>query len=539
MLGGAARAQSDARTGDAGAAPDASAGDASAAGGEHAEADDAASRPLRVGSKDFTENRILAEVLAQLLRAETGLAVEVRDNLGGTLAVFAALRAGEIDLYPEYTGTGWAVVLGEQGRPPDPLSTYAHVAREYSRRFDVDWMLPFGFSNSYALAVRDELAESMGLATISDLLPHAGELRAAVSHEFLNRDDGWPGLSAAYGLQVGELRGMEHGLAFEAVASGDVDLIDAWTTDGKLLRFPVTVLEDDKGFFPPYHAAPIVRGETLRAHPEIGPALARLAGRLPNARMQALNLAVEADGRSYRDVARDFLRDEGLVADDGTALAGVGAGDRRGDLLAFVRGRLGVTARLLGEHLWLTGFAVLLATLFAVPLGIALARRETAAKVVLGAAGVIQTVPSLALLAFMIPVLGIGATAALAALFLYALLPILRNTYTGLREVDADLVKAARGLGLTDAQVLRHVELPLAMRTIMAGVRTSAVISVGVATLAAFIGAGGLGEPIVTGLQLNDTRLVLAGAVPAALLAVVVDALLGYLERHASAVRVG
>ncbi|MDE0396088.1 MAG: ABC transporter permease [Gammaproteobacteria bacterium] len=186
------------------------------------------------------------------------------------------------------------------------------------------------------------------------------------------------------------------------------------------------------------------------------------------------------------------------------------------------------------EHLSLTAIAVSLAILLSVPLGILLTRSEPVAAPVIGAIGVIQTIPSLALLAFMIPLpfLGLGARSAITALFLYALLPIVRNTYTGIREVDAELLDAGRGMGLSPGQILFRVELPLAMRTIMAGVRTSTVISIGVATLAAFIGAGGLGDPIVTGLQLNDTYLILSGALPAALLAIVVDFLLGRVEHR-------
>lgn len=488
-----------------------------------------------VGSKNFTENRILAEVFAGLLEEHTELHVEVLDGLGGTKVAFDALLAGDIDVYPEYTGTGWAIVLKQSEPARDPMRTYLHVAREYDRRFGITWCDPLGFSNSYALAVRTELAESRGLRRVSDLRPLADELTFGFSHEFLEREDGWPGLRAAYDLDAAEVRGMDHGLAFESIDDGEIDVIDAWTTDGKLLRFDVTVLEDDLGFWPPYDCAPIVRNATLARHPELRDVFEKLAFRLDAARMQALNLAVEEEGRSFRDVARSFLREEGLIGPATGAAAtrdGAAAGERRGDLLEFARGRLGATADLTGRHLLLTAGSVLAAALVSIPLGILLARRRRWAGPILGAAGVIQTVPSLALLAFMIPVLGLGLDAAYAALILYALLPVLRNTYAGILEVDADLVEAAHGIGLTPGQVLWRVELPLAARTIMAGVRTATVITIGVATLAAFIGAGGLGEPIVTGLQLNDTRLVLAGAVPAALLALLADGLLGWVERR-------
>ena len=490
---------------------------------------------ITIGSKNFTENRLLSELMAQLLEAHTDLRVERRTNLGGTLVVFSALRSGEIDLYPEYTGTGWSVVLEMEETSGDSLRTYLQVAREYEKRFDIRWLQPFGFNNSYAVAILEETAERLGIESISDLADHGEDLRVTWSHEFLNRDDGYPGLQEAYGLKLSDVRGMEHGLAYEAIRTGRTDVTDAYTTDGKLLRFPVRILTDDRGFFPPYEAAPVVRRDTLERHPEIIPTLERLAFTLPDERMQRLNFQVEEEGRSFAEVARTFLVDEGLVGDNAPELDLRNALPQRGQgFWRFMVERLPVTLDLTMRHLFLTLVAVALAILLAVPLGILLTRRQSLSGPILGAAGVLQTIPSLALLAFMIPIpgLGLGTRSAIMALFLYALLPILRNTYTGIREVDPDILEAAEGLGLTNAQVLRLVELPLALSTIMAGIRTSTVISIGVATLAAFIGAGGLGDPIVTGLQLNDTQLILSGALPAALLAILVDWALGRLEER-------
>jgi osmoprotectant transport system permease protein len=250
--------------------------------------------------------------------------------------------------------------------------------------------------------------------------------------------------------------------------------------------------------------------------------------------MRRLNYRVEEEGGSYAQVAKDFLVSEGLLKGESSPSAVSGAVARQEQGLGdYLWSRRAETGRLTLEHLCLTFTAVLLAVAVAIPLGIFLAGRKLLAGPFLGAAGIIQTIPSLALLAFMIPVpgLGLGARSAIAALFLYALLPILRNTYTGIRGVEADLVEAAQGMGLTPRQILRRVKLPLAMPTIMAGVRTATIISIGIATLAAFIGAGGLGDPIVTGLQLNDTSMILSGAIPAALLAVAVDLLLGLVEK--------
>jgi len=483
-----------------------------------------------IGSKNFTESRILGEMLAMLVEDRTDLSVEHRSGLGGTLICFAALQAGEIDLYPEYTGTAWSIVLKASDRISDRLKAFLYVQQQYRERYDIEWLQPFGLNNTYALAMREDRAAELGVTSVSDLKPHAAGLSAGFSIEFMNREDGWPGLGPFYELNLGQVRSLEHGLAYEAINDGAIDLVDAYSTDGKLLRYPLRVLDDDKGFFPPYNAAPIVRADTLREHRGLRDALDALAFRIPDRRMIELNYAVEEDGRGFGEVAREFLVNEHLIGagamarDDGTA--------GRNTFFAFMQGRLGETVRLGGQHLQLTLAAVVLAVVIAVPLGIAITRTRAGERLALGTAGVLQTIPSLALLAFMIsvPGLGLSVRSAVVALFLYALLPILRNTHTGLTDVDPDLLDAAKGLGLTPRQILFKVQMPMAMRTIMAGVRTATVISIGVATLAAFIGAGGLGEPIVTGLYLNDTWLILSGAIPAALLALAADAVLGRVE---------
>jgi len=238
---------------------------------------------ISIGSKADTESRLLAEIMAQLIEARTDLRVDRRFGLGGTIIAFEALRSGEIDLYPEYTGTGWTVQLGRTETVSDPLRVYVHVSAEFRRRFGITWMQPFGFSNSYALAMEETVAAELGIKSISDLLPHQERLRAGVSHEFLNRGDGFPGLAETYGLRIGDVRGMEHGLSYQAITSGQVDLIDAYTTDGKLAELNLRLLEDDLGFFPPYDAAAIVRTETLQAQPELGPLLDELAFRIDDA----------------------------------------------------------------------------------------------------------------------------------------------------------------------------------------------------------------------------------------------------------------
>lgn len=490
----------------------------------------ARAEPIVVGSKAFTESRVLAEIMVQLIEARTGLEVEHREGLGGTQIVFAALQSGEIDIYPEYTGTGWTVMLARQDTPSSSLQAFLDVQRAFAERYRLAWLSPFGFSNSYALAISGDKAKTLKIARISDLLPHQGALRAGMSHEFLERGDGFPGVEAGYGLALGEVRGMEHGLAYKALRSGKIDLVDAYTTDGKLIDYDVVVLEDDRHVFPPYDAAPLARSDVLERHPQLREVLDELAFRIDANRMRQLNHDAEQRAGAFAEVAREWLVAESLLEDDGAPEAVI----RERSFPRYLWSqRWPLLTRIL-EHLSLTAMAVLLAIAVGVPLGIGLTRYLRAAPPILGAAGVIQTIPGLAMLAFMIPLpgLGLGTRSAVVALFLYALLPIVRNTFTGIREVDPDLLEAARAMGLDSRQVLFRVELPLAVRTVMAGIRTSTVITIGVATLAAFIGAGGLGDPIVTGLQLDDIYLILSGAVPAATLAVIVDGALGVLEKR-------
>lgn len=502
---------------------------------------------IAIGSKNFTESGVLAEILAQTIEEHTSLKVERRLNLGGTMICWTALQSGEIDLYPEYTGTGWAALLGETSKVTDPLVTFLSVSRRFEDEFQIRWMEPFGLNNTYALAMPEANASELGIKRISDLLDHQSQLSAGFSVEFGNREDGYLGLAKTYGLDLGSVRVLEHGLAYEALRSGEIDLIDAYSTDAKLMRYKLRVLEDDLSFFPPYNAAPLVRMETLASHPDLKIALSKLAFRIPDRTAQALNDLVESEGQSMEVAARAFLEHAGIVEgsreDAAQALSLLATNAvtpvaertntntvRPGFFALLKRDRADLQERLI-EHLMLTLAAVLLAALVAIPLGIFITSRPRVRQLTLGFAGVLQTVPSLALLAFMIPLLGLNVTAAIAALFLYALLPILRNTYTGISEVDSTLVEAAQGMGLRPHEVLWRIQMPLAMRTIMAGIRTSTVISIGVATLAAFIGSGGLGEPIVEGLYLNDAGLILTGAVPAALLAILADAVLGRIER--------
>jgi osmoprotectant transport system permease protein len=481
-----------------------------------------------VGSKPFAESYLLGEVFAQIIEAD-GMAVERRLGLGSTEICFGALRTGAIDVYPEYTGTGLMAVLGQQPTG-DSRQAYRTVAREFAWKWGVRWLPPLGFENTYAIAVRRDTSERYKLRNLSDLVGVAPHLTAGLSPDFIGREDGLPGLRRTYGLDFRDVRSLLQAVKYRALAAGTVDLIDGYSTDGAIAKYDLVVLEDDRGFFPPYEAAPLVGARLWHERPDAVRALASLAGRIDDSQMRILNERVEVRGEEVAEVARSVLMELGLVSGPATRLD-ADAEDRRGPLLATMWNRRAELARLSGRHLFLVVVSVGFAVLTAVPLGLLLERRRRAAEAVIRAIGLLQTLPSIALLAFMIPLLGIGVFPALVALYLYSLFPIVRNTYTGIRDADPHAVAAATALGMTPFQLLWHVRLPLAAPVIMAGIRTAAVINVGTATLAAFIGAGGLGDPIVAGLALADTTMTLSGAIPAALLALAVDAALSFCER--------
>lgn len=488
----------------------------------------AEAKPIVVASKAFNESHLLAELMAQIIEEHTGLPVQRRFNLSGSLVTFEAILAGEIDLYPDYTGTAWYITLKLPGAPRSALECFGLSQSELRLRHDLRMLSPFGFNNTYALMTTVTQAQRYQLQRYSDLVRiQPGQLRLAFSHEFLNRSDGWPSLSKAYGLQHLTPRGVEHAIVYDALLADTIDLTDAFTTDGKLDHPEFLILEDDLGFFPPYHAVPILRGEVARRHPGVVEALGKLAFVIDEAQMQKLNRAAEDAAGDYGAVASRFLREQGLKK-GGVAARGLGPPNA---LSGLDPGRL--WGQLL-HHIWMTSLAVLLAVLVGVPLGLWVYLYTPAAPWVFGSVGVLQTIPGLALLAVLVtlPGFGLGTTTAVTAIFLYAVLPIVRNTYTGLRETDPQLVDTALALGMSVPQRLLGLQLPLAAVTIMAGIRTSFVYSVGAATLAAFVGAGGLGEPILTGLQLTNRTLILSGAVPAALLALLLDFLLGTLERR-------
>ncbi|MGP0068784.1 MAG: glycine betaine ABC transporter substrate-binding protein [Isosphaeraceae bacterium] len=462
---------------------------------------------VRVGSKTFTESVILGEIAVRLIE-EVGTDVVHRRELGGTQVLFHALEANEVDVYAEYTGTISGEILSAKNvRGEDAL-------RQALAERGVGMSRPLGFNNTYAIGMQEEVAARLRLTKLSDLKAHP-DVRFGFSNEFMERADGWPGLRDRYGLPQRDVRGLDHDLAYRALASGEIQATDLYSTDAEIKSYKLRVLEDDLHFFPSYECVWLYRDDLPSRAPNAFAALLRLQGRINADTMAGMNAAAKIGRLSEDSIAARWVETEfGVVS----RVAAEGPVER--------------VMRRLVEHLTLVGISLSAAILVAIPLGIVAARRPGLGAVILSIAGVIQTIPSLAILVFMIPWLGIGAKPALVALFLYSLLPIIRNTATGLRDIPPSLRESAEALGLPPVARLIQIELPMASRAILAGIKTAAVINVGTATIGALIGAGGFGQPILTGLRRDDRAMILfEGAIPAALLALAVQGAFDLAER--------
>ena len=458
-------------------------------------------KSLTIGSKRFTESYILGEVIALSAAGAREARVNLRPGLGNTGILVSALKAGEIDIYPEYTGTIAREILlsqkdlglQEMNQLLAPLGLSAGV--------------PLGFNNTYALAMRSDLAEQLSIRSISDLKNHP-QLRLGLTQEFIGRQDGWSGLKARYGLPQQTPRGIDHGLIYGALEARQVDVIDAYTTDAMLKRYPLRILEDDLHYFPAYDAVLLYRSDLPARLPQTWLALEKLKDRISESAMINMNSEAEQEKIGFLQIARGFLAEENAPQVSRNLMNTLFGDD---------------FWRLLGEHTRLVAVSLIFSILIGVPLGVLSAELPVLRQIVLGTVSMIHTIPALALFALFIPLLGkIGAVPAICALVLYGLLPIVRNTYTGLSDIPDDIQECSRMLGLGRFYRLLTIELPLSMRSILSGIKTSAVINVGTATIAAFIGAGGFGERIAQGLALNDNLMLLAGAIPAAALALMV-----------------
>ena len=476
--------------------------------GQSRAADDGAQ--IVVGSKPFTENVILGELVTQLARVQGAPAIHQRE-LGGTRVLWNALLRGDLDAYPEYTGTiSQEILAGENVVGEEAI-------RVAVAQLGVMMSRPLGFNNTYALGMREPLADSLGIDTISDLIKHP-HLVFGFSNEFMDRGDGWPSLRDSYSLPHQNVRGLQHDLAYRGIETEAIDVMDMYSTDAEIEYYQLRTLRDDLAHFPSYNAVVLYRADLAERAPEAVTSMLRLEGRISDRLMTRLNARAkppaEIDRVPEARVAADFL----------ASALNVNSEVAEKTLVKRLQQRT-------GEHLTLVAVSLAAAILIAVPLGVLSARLPRLGQLILGATGVIQTIPALALLVFMIPLFGINEPPAIAALFLYSLLPIVRNTYTGLHDIPIQLRESAEALGLPGSVRLRRVELPLASRSILAGIKTSAVINVGFATIGAFIGAGGYGQPILTGLRLDDITLIMEGAVPAAVLALLVQGFFELSER--------
>jgi osmoprotectant transport system permease protein len=458
-----------------------------------------------VGSKVFTEGYVLGEIAAQTIEANSTVPVERKLGMGNTGILFEALSSGAIDVYSDYTGTLSEAILKQPNLKsiPDIRAALAKMGLAMSDTL--------GFNDTYALAVKESFAERYQLLAISDLARIQSDISGGFSYEFMDRQDGFSGLTQRYRLHFDprHVSRMEHSLSFQAIDDGAVNLIDLYSTDAKIEKSRLRVLKDDLGYFPVYQAVWVVRKEFTQSHPKEWQALQKLEGSINEQVMVAMNAKADIEHQSYAKIAADFLGAEAPRAQSWQA-----------GILQRTR-----------EHLWLVGLSLLFSILIGIPLGLVAVRFHAAGQAILIVSAVIQTIPSLALLCVLIPVFGVGTRPALAALCLYSLLPVVLNTFTGVRTVDPAHLENARAFGMTRPQILFRIVLPLASPTVLAGIKNATIVSIGTATLAALVGAGGYGAPIVSGLSLNDVPTILTGAIPAALMALIAYGLFELLGR--------
>ena len=461
---------------------------------------------IKISSKNFTESYILAELFAKKIKDNfPSENVELNLGMGGTGMLFEALRNGDIDFYPEYTGTISEAIL----KKPE-LRSIKNINKALSQ-LGLVASNPLGFNNTYAFAVSKETAQKYALKTISDLKKFPN-LRFGFSYEFLERSDGYYAIAKEYGLEQKNVKGMAHSLAYEAIETDAVDLIDIYSTDAKTKKFDLQILEDNLNFFPRYDAVILTNKNFVKKNPHVWAQLRLLEGNIGKQEIIRLNAMVDLEKISFKEAASSFF----YSSDNNTSKRQI----KYDKIWTKTK-----------EHLFLVFVSLLFSILVGIPLGFFATCSNWLKQSIFAISGIVQTIPSLALLCFFIPFLGIGITPALTALFLYGLLPIVRNTCTGLESIDKKLKETSQVLGLKSSQRLFWIEIPLSMPSILAGIKTSAVVNVGTATLAAFIGCGGLGSFIVTGLALNDINIILHGAIPAAILALILQSLFDILDR--------
>jgi osmoprotectant transport system permease protein len=456
-----------------------------------------------VGSKIFTESYILSEIAAQSLET-SGFNVNRKLGMGSTGVLFESLKGGAIDVYPDYSGTLAETIL------KNPALTSLEDIDTALKPLGLTISKSLGFNDTYALAVKEEFAQKNNLTQISDLKKIQSEIRPAFSYEFMDRKDGYNGLVTRYGLNfvTEKVRRMEHSLVYQALNQSAVDVIEIYSTDANIEKYNLRVLKDDKNYFPTYQAVWVARLAFVETHPEAWKNLQKFENSIDEKMMTALNAKADIAKKDFSSIASEFLGHE-----------------KKAD-----HSRYQQIWQRTQEHLWLVSLSLLFSIVVGVPLGILAARYQLAGQGILLTSALIQTIPALALLCFLIPAFSVGSKPALVALCLYSLLPVVLNTFTGIRGVDPKHIENAKAFGLNRLQILTRITLPIASPTILAGVKTSAVVSIGTVTLAVLVGAGGYGALIVSGLSLNDNAMILRGAIPAALMALVTHVIFAMAE---------
>jgi osmoprotectant transport system permease protein len=445
-----------------------------------------------VGSKIFTESYVLGEIAAQIAEKNNDTSVDRKLGMGSTGMLFESLKSGAIDVYPDYSGTLAETIL------KNPKLKKLDEIRDALKPLGLTISDSLGFNNTYALAVSEAFAEKNDLHTVSDLLAARTPIRAAFSYEFMDRSDGYKGLIKRYGLKFSSVVRMEHSLVYQAMNDDAVDVIEVYSTDANINKFKLRVLKDDLDYFPSYEAVWVARTDFVAGHPSVWADLKKFEGRIDENKIRSMNAEADQEKKSFSKIASEFLGSKGASTETS---------------------RASIIIERTKEHLWLVGVSLLFSVLIGLPLGIFAAKYQRVGQGILIGSALIQTIPTLALLCFLIPVFGVGLKPALVALCLYSLLPVVLNTFTGIRAVDPKNLENAKAFGLNPAQILFQITLPLARPMILAGLKTATIVSIGTATLAALIGAGGYGTLIISGLSLNDIPTILMGAVPAAAMA--------------------
>lgn len=453
-----------------------------------------AQEPARIGSKIFTEAYILSEILAQKLESK-GFPVIRKSGLGATGVTEEAMRSKNIDLIVDYSGAIIKAFLKSTERMSIP------ALRQRLEPLGYTISNPLGFNNTYALAVRPEWAKENNVKKISDL-QHLKNIKAAFTPEFTSREENWPRLKSTYNFNQFIVNEMDHQLAYQAVYNKKVDVMEAYSTDAKLKEYQLQLLLDDKNYFPNYQAVIMTTLSWVQKNPDAWAALQELAGTIPEEKMIELNSMADLEKKNFPTIAREFLH---LVKQ------------------SEARQKIKELWLISIEHLNLVFIPVFMAILLGIPFGYVAYKFPLLHTPLASLTTILQTIPSLALLTLLIPLTGIGTISAMIVLFIYALLPIFLNSFEGFTAISPQMHLSASTLRLKSWFKFRWIELPLAMPQIFTGIQTALITTVATATLAALIGAGGYGKKIIAGLAVNDLKIVLAGSIPCAMMAIIMQ----------------